>query len=246
MKEYYLPPVIEKNAKKGYKPPDKGRMLASILIYLVDHGRKRGLLFRRPVEKVSRILLIHYPIDVFCIADKCILLDPVVGEPIYDTGLIAQLVFLLQHPSPTPFLEPSIVIEALNPIEFNEELIRDEYSIPPLKTGSARYYTPLIGVLYISPKGLRVDIMPPIYYLAEFPTRYRGIKAFDHLGKLVKRVPLDMEGLRDRLEMIDWILDRSDIRDSVQKGVDKLYGDGIISRKTRNYFMKEYIIRKKR
>ncbi len=241
LKEYYLPPVIEKNAKKGYKPPNRGEMLASILIYLVDKARKKGLLVKKPVERITKILIIHYPIDVFCIADKCILIDPVIGEVIDDIGLIAQLVFLLQHPSPTPFIEPSIEIEALNPLEFSEKLVSDEYSIPLLKTGNARYYVPLIAVEYVSRNDRRVEVYPPIYYLAEFPTKRKGIKEFGQIAKLVKRIPIDLDAVRDHLEMSEWILDNAGLRDSIQKGIDKLYKRGIISRRSKEYFMKEYI-----
>ncbi len=240
--EYYLPPVIEKNARKGYKPPSRGEQIASIILYLDGFIRRKGFFKRRRVEELSRILILHYPIDLFCRGDECIIVDPVTGEVIRDVGFIAQVVFLLQHPSKTPYLEPEIELEALNPVEPSDELFSDEsVLVPRPKTGEARYYVPLIIARYRGEEGNRIIIVPPLYYLTGFKKNYPGIRSFDNIVYLVKRVPLDESSISDQMDSFEWLLDRGDLRKSLEQGLQKLRGKGIVKKKTVDEIIENYI-----
>ena len=242
MREYYLPPVIEKNAKKGYRPPSRGEIIACIVSYLDSMTRKTGFIRRRPRERLIRIVLLHYPIDLMCRDRECVLVDPVVGEIIDDQGLLAQLIFLLQHPSPSPYLEPSIEIEPLNPLEYSDDLfVREEILVPAPKTGSGRYYVPLIIAVFEGKDGARTMVVTPLYYLSEFPSKYHGIRSFDKISKLISRIPIDAEGLEEQAVLADWILEKGDARKSLEDGLAKLKEKGVINNREMNHILKRYV-----
>ncbi len=247
MREYYLPPVIEKNAKKGYRPPSKGEIIACIVSYLDSMAKKTGFIRKHPAEKVTRIVLLHYPVDLMCRGNECVLVDPVVGEVIDDPGLLAQLIFLLQHPSPSPYLEPSIEIEPLNPLEYSDDLFaREEILVPAPKTGSGRYYVPLIIAVFEGKDGIRTVIATPLYYLSDFPSKYHGIRSFDKIAKLVSRVPIDKEGLEEQAVLADWMLERGDTRKSLESGLARLKEKGVLNNREMNHILKKYVQLKSR
>ena len=67
MKKYYLPPVLESNAKKGYIVPDHDAMLAALLAYVSTRVKTKGFIFKKAAEKLTSMLTIYYPIDIKCI-----------------------------------------------------------------------------------------------------------------------------------------------------------------------------------
>ncbi len=240
--EYYLPPVIEKNARKGYKPPSKGEQLATIIAYLDSLITRRGFFRRRRGEELVRIIVLHYPIDVYCKGDSCIIMDPVTGEVIRDIGFIAQVVFLLQHPLKTPYLEPEIEVEPANPAEPAEEYFDDEkYLIPRPKTGEGRYYVPLIIAYYRGQRGVRVEIVPPLYYLSGFQRNHPGVRRFENIIYLIKRIPLDTRSIIEQAEQAEWLLDRGDLRKSLERGLVKLRDKGVVKRRLVEELMDTYV-----
>lgn len=240
MKEYYLPPVIEKSAKNGYKPPEKPLLLASIIYYLNNKARKRGLFKRKNAEKIRRVVLIYYPVDVLCIDDKCIVVDPINECIISDPLLIGELSFLLQHPSNTPYLEESIVIDGGEPLEYSQSSFVDEYVIPKPPGGPGRYYIPFISVIYEGKAGRRVVIEPPIYYLCDFPRKYRGVKPFESFKSLLLRTNIDLDDIMDRLMLHKWILENASIKAMVENGLNKLKNKGVVKKREVSEIIRDY------
>ncbi|OYT40377.1 MAG: hypothetical protein B6U89_02395 [Desulfurococcales archaeon ex4484_58] len=227
MKKYYLPPVIEKNARKGYRPPEHSTMLALILARLSVLVKRKGFIFKKPVEKIKNILFINYPIDIMCIDGKCMALDPVKGETIKSHGVIGALALLLQHSSKTPYLEPYVDIDA--PIrEYTSEMYIEEYSIPLLKTGSARYYVPFIASLLISDT-YRIVIEPPMYYLVEFPQVKETFKVFETLRIYIDRIPMKENEIMRYMEIYMGYLEKPSVRKDIEDGLKNLFDKKVLT-----------------
>jgi hypothetical protein len=241
VKEYYLSPVIEKNARKGYKPPDKSLILASIIYYLDLKTSKRGIFIRKPVEKIRRIVLLYYPIDILCINDKCMATDPLREKFVEDHMIIGALAFLILYPSTTPYLDQYIVLDAAEPIEYSLEDYKEEYSVPRPKTGPGRYYVPFIVCLYEGPHGRRLSVEPPLYYLADFPRKYHGVRTFNGLRRLLSDKQIDIEALEEETENKEWILERDIIRNSLEIGLWKLKDKKVIKDTEAKTIIKRYL-----
>ncbi len=227
LKKYYLPPVLEANAKRGYLVPDQDTMIATLVTHASTLVKTRGFIFKKPVEKLNSILIIHYPIDIQCINDKCMAFDPVNGEVIYDHGVIGSLAFMLQHPSTTPYLDPYIDIEAPT-MAYREEHYSEEYSIPPLKSGPGRYYVPLISYLLINSE-TRLLIEPPVFYMVGYPMTKRVFRVFESLRKYTLTIPYRREELVIELNRYVDRFQNPLTRKNIEEGLKKLYDKRVIT-----------------
>jgi len=229
VKTHYLPPVIEKNARKGYSAPSVETMYATIALHAVSLMKIKGFFVRKPVEKLESILAIHYPIDLVCVGEKCMLKDPVADQLIMDHGVIGSLAFLLQHPEKHPYIEPYIVIEKQYS-SFSEDQYVEEYSVPYMKTGPGRYYIPFIAYLIVN-KRERVLIEPPIYYLTGFPVKKATVRVFESLRSIVRNMEneVPVEKLIDLLKKNRDYMRRPETRKSIETGLSKLYELGVIA-----------------
>lgn len=221
LKEYYLPPVLESNARKGYIVPSYDIMLAALLAYISTRVKTRGFIFKKAAEKLVSLMTLYYPIDIMCIDAKCMAINPVTREIIKDHGVIGSLAFMLKHPSLKPYLEPYIEIKS-GQYSYSEETYIEEYSIPPLKTGPARYY---IGynVFLLSGDTERVIIEPPLYYMVGYPMTKQYFRVFESLKKYISTIPYSSEKLVLELNKYRDFLQNPHIRISIEEGLKKLY-----------------------
>ncbi len=227
MKKYYLPPVIEKNAHKGYFPPDEDTIVAVITTYIATLVKIKGILFKKSAEKLVGYLLIHYPLDIVCSEENnCMIYDPVKKETVKDYGVIGSTVFLLQHPSKTPYTTPYIDIEAG---EYSGEEIEyiEEYSIPRLRTGPGRYYLPLIAIL-LKDKEERLIYKPPLYYLVGFTSK-KKFKEFEPLNILIEKTGLSREKIIELIIKYKEHFVTPEFRKKVETGLRNLYDKKTIS-----------------
>jgi hypothetical protein len=215
--------------------------LATIIYYLDSKASKRGIIIKKPVEKIRRVMLLYYPIDILCINDKCMVTDPLREKFVEDHMIIGALAFLIQHPSTTPYLDQYIVLDAAEPIEYSLKDYKEEYSIPRPKTGPGRYYVPFIVCLYEGPYGRRLGVEPPLYYLADFPRKYHGVRTFEGLRRLLSDRQIDLETLEEEAENKEWILERGMIRNSLERGLWKLRDKRVINDKEVKTIIKRYL-----
>jgi len=228
LKQYFLPPVLESNAKKGYLVPSEEVILATIVTYCVKLVRFRGVLFRKPVEKLESFMNIYYPIDVKCINSKCMALDPVRNKLILDHGIIGSIAFMLQHPSPKPLIEPYISLNAPDST-YSLDMFIEEYSIPFLKTGSGRYYVGFNTFLIRNHGKHRVVIEPPIYYMAEYPFTKETIRVYNPLRKLIELKSIGERDLMDKLLEYRVFLTNPYIKKKIENGLKTLFDKKVIT-----------------
>ncbi len=221
MKKYYLPPVLESNAKKGYIVPDHDAMLAALLAYISTRVKTKGFIFKKAAEKLTSMLTIYYPIDIKCIDKMCMAINPVTHEVIKDHGIIGSLAFMLQHPSPKPYMDPFIEVES-GDVEYTTDMYIEEYSIPPLKTGPGRYYVGYTAFLLMD-TSTRVLVEPPIYYMVGYPMTKQVLRVFEPLRKYVSTIPYSTEKLVLELNRYREYFYSPSKRVSIEEGLKKLY-----------------------
>jgi hypothetical protein len=66
LRRLYLPPVIEKNLKSGYKPPSLAETLAVIIGFADSKLPRIGFIRKRPSSRIWRLGLLYYPLQLSC------------------------------------------------------------------------------------------------------------------------------------------------------------------------------------
>ncbi|MEM4691516.1 MAG: hypothetical protein QXT88_04120, partial [Desulfurococcaceae archaeon] len=136
MKTLYLPYVLEKDLKKGYRViVDEEEAWGFVSLYLYRTFRRRRFLFGK-YEKISEIYVLNYPLLMKCYNDKCYFFDIENNVLIKDYGIIGSLAILSTYSSLTPYFTDSIDLSYSFHNDFN---IDENYSIPPLKSGEGIY-----------------------------------------------------------------------------------------------------------
>lgn len=184
LKTLYLPYVLEKDLKKGYRViVDEEEAWGFVSLYLYRTFRRRRFLFGK-YEKISEIYVLNYPLLMKCYNDKCYFFDIENNVLIKDYGIIGSLAILSTYSSLTPYFTDSIDLS----YSFNNDFNIDEnYSIPPLKSGEGIYRLTYICVNFEN-KESRLIIQPPIYYIPPIAL-YSDfvIREFSEF----KRIPID-------------------------------------------------------
>jgi len=227
VKKLYLPPVLESNARKGYLAPSQEVTYAALVAYASTLARVKGLVFKKPGEKLVGLMLIYYPVDVKCIDSKCMALNPVTQSVIKDHGVIGSLALLFQNPSPIQHYPVYVEVEA-GEVVYTADMYDEEYSIPPLKVGEARFYVPFTAYMFES-ETQRLCIEPPITYLAEYPNPSRTLKAFEALRKLAESIPVPREKLLIELAKSSETLYNPATLSMIDEGLKKLYELRVLS-----------------
>jgi len=196
-------------------------MYAALVVYASTLARVKGLVFKKPGERLVGLMLIYYPVDVKCIVSKCMVLNPVTRSVIKDHGVIGSLALLFQNPSPSQHYSVYVEIEA-GEIAYTAEMYDEEYSIPQLKVGEARFYVPFTAYMFEG-EIQRLCIEPPISYLAEYPNPPKTLKAFEALRKLAESIPIPRENLLIELAKSGETLYNPATLSMIDEGLKKLY-----------------------
>jgi len=194
----YTSPVLESSVKQGYRVPSRDEVYAALLVHIGKLVKVRGLIFKKPVEKLVAISAVNYPIDVKCIDSKCMALNPVTREVIKDHGIIGSIVFIIQNPIEKPIITPSIDIYA-SESRYEEWMYDEQYSIPTLRIKAGRYYISF-PVFLLREREYRLVIEPPIYYITEYTTAREYFKSFEALRKMINTIPLKQQDIIREIE----------------------------------------------
>ncbi len=237
-RRYYAWPVYEKSPK-GYVAPGEHETITAILVYADKHSRVKGLL-KRPVEKVSSLALLYYPLYVACLLRQCLVLDAGgwirggAGEPIdmviENIGVLADIAILIHESGirRLPGYEARAKRIRVDEKYLEEHIMPDEAYIPMPPRGPGYYHIPFILAEYTS---IEEESRRTVYAPLSIYTPIKGYGKIDefpgvkHLVEKTMKIPDDT---LDRVLRKYNILDDTGIVELIRKGLLELMKKRIV------------------